>query len=409
MMKRKFPSGRLFSIHTSFLATILIGLGTNLSYAEQKPLKIFILVGQSNMQGHAHVSTFEHIGMDPDTAPLLQEMQNNDGTARVCDSVWISYLSAAGEKHGRLTAGFGADENKIGPELTFGIYMQKMLNEPILIIKAAWGGKSLHTDFRPPSAGPYQFHESQIEGFQKQGKDIEQIKADKVQATGQYYRLMIDHVKKVLSDIERVYPDYDADQGYQLAGFVWFQGWNDMVDRGVYPKRDKPGGYDQYTEVLTHFIRDVRKDLAAPELPFVIGVMGVGGPTEKYSPDQQRYKSVHQNFRNAMAAAASRDEFHGDVVNVLTEDFWDLELTRLRARDTKIKQKLNQLRSDGSLSREEENEIGTKLRAEEFTAREREILQIGVSNFEFHYLGSSKIMAQIGKAFAEAMVNVKNK
>lgn len=35
--------------------------------------------------------------------------------------------------------------------------MQKHVNEPILIIKNAWGGKSLHTDFRSPSAGRYEF------------------------------------------------------------------------------------------------------------------------------------------------------------------------------------------------------------------------------------------------------------
>lgn len=63
---------------------------------------------------------------------------------------------------GKLTAGFGERGNqptkngsKIGPEFTFGIYMQKELNEPILIIKTAWGGRSLNTEFRPPSAGPY--------------------------------------------------------------------------------------------------------------------------------------------------------------------------------------------------------------------------------------------------------------
>ena len=31
--------------------------------------------------------------------------------------------------------------------------MEKRLNEPVLIIKTSWGGRSLHTDFRPPSAG----------------------------------------------------------------------------------------------------------------------------------------------------------------------------------------------------------------------------------------------------------------
>ena len=144
-----------------------------------------------------------------------------------------------------MTAGFGAKARgpKIGPEFTFGIFIQKLLDEPILIIKTAWGGKSLHTDFRPPSAGPYKFNESQLEGFEKQGKDIEAIKTDKAKATGHYYSLMIDHVKHVLVDIKRVYPEYDPEQGHELAGFVWFQGWNDMVDGNTYPNRSKPGGY----------------------------------------------------------------------------------------------------------------------------------------------------------------------
>ena len=65
------------------------------SAAEKKPLKVFILAGQSNMQGHAKVSTFEHIGMDPATKPMLAEMQNADGSPKVCERVWISSIGSA--------------------------------------------------------------------------------------------------------------------------------------------------------------------------------------------------------------------------------------------------------------------------------------------------------------------------
>jgi hypothetical protein len=385
------------------IVACIVALCGNSANAGQKPLKVFILAGQSNMQGHAHVRTFEHIGMDPKTAPLLHEMRNNDGAARVCKNVWISYLSSGGEKQGKLTAGFGADENKIGPELTFGIYMQKALNEPILIIKTAWGGKSLHTDFRSPSAGPYEFNSAQLEGFRKQNKDVVTIKSDRVKATGHYYRLMIDYVKKVLANIKQVYPDYESDQGYELAGMVWFQGWNDMVDRGVYPDRDRTGGYDRYSDALQHFIRDVRGDLSAPKLPFVIGVMGAGGPVEKYLPEQQRYSGIHTNFRMAMAAPAALPEFKGNVATVLTENYWDMELTALRAREAQVKQKVKELQSEQKLSREEQQAAQEKFRSEEFSERELEILQKGVSNAEYHYLGCAKIMAQIGKGFAEAI------
>jgi alpha-galactosidase len=378
--------------------------------ATKKPVKVFVLAGQSNMQGHAHVRTFDTMDLDPKTAPILKEMRNADGTPRVCEKVWISSIGSADEEQvGKLTAGFGAKERgpKIGPEFTFGIYMEKLLDEPIVIIKTAWGGKSLNTDFRPPNGGPYAFNEAQLAGLKKQGKDLAQMKADKAKATGQSYRLMIDHVKKVLADIKRIYPDYDPQQGYELAGFVWFQGWNDMVDGSTYPNRDKPGGYDQYSTLLAHLIRDVRKDLAAPKLPFVIGVMGVGGPVDKYAPDQQRYKGIHQSFRLAMAAPATLPEFKGNVTNVLTEQYWDMEVVELRAREKIIKPKMDDINNQvkaGTLTREAGKAAADKHYAETFTQRELQILQKSTSNYDFHYMGSAKIMAQIGKGFAEAMV-----
>ena len=52
---------------------------------------------------------------------------------------------------------------------------------------------------------------------------------EKAKQAGHYYRLMVEHVRRVLSDPGRVHPAYDPELGYELAGFVWFQGWNDMV------------------------------------------------------------------------------------------------------------------------------------------------------------------------------------
>jgi hypothetical protein len=182
-----------------------------------------------------------------------------------------------------------------------------------------------------------------------------------------------------------------------------------MVDQGTYPRRDQPGGYDPYSELLALFVRDVRKDLSAPNLPFVIGVMGVGGPVDKYRADQQRYKNVHQNFRNAMAAPAALAEFQGNVAAVLTERYWDMEVVELREREKQIKQRVDEISKqvkEGELSREEGNAALDKLHAETFTPRELVILKQSTSNADFHYMGSAKIMAQIGKGFAEAMVEL---
>ena len=389
------------------LLTIAVFPQTSSAAPATEKLKIFILAGQSNMQGHAKVSTFPHIAMTPATAPMLAEMLSADGTPKICERVWISSIGCAGddtkEQTGKLTAGFGASPDKIGPEFTFGLAMEKSTTAPILLIKTAWGGKSLNTDFRSPSAGPYVFNDTQISQFQQKGKDLETLKAEKAGQTGVYYRLMIEHVKRVLADLSRVVPTYNPSQGYELAGFAWFQGWNDMVDSSTYPNRDKPGGYDAYSTALAHFIRDIRRDLGAPKLPFVIGVLGVGGPTSEYGPLELRYKSIHQNFRDAMAAPAKLPEFQGNVTAVLTEKYWDLELKAALRKDAELKEQAKKQAKDSGLKPTEEKAALEKLRTTGLTDRERKIIEVGVSNFEFHYLGSAKILGSIGKGLAEAL------
>ena len=178
------------------------------------------------------------------------------------------------------------------------------------------------------------------------------------------------------------------------------------MDSGTYPNRDQPGGYDTYSEVMTHFIRDVRRDLNAPELPFVIGVLGVNGPTSEYGPDQQRYKATHQHFRDAMAAPASLPEFRDNVTAVLTEEFWDQELSTARAKENAVKEEAKKLAKAQGMKPAAEKELVEKMRTETLSERERTVLDVGVSNAEYHYLGSAKILGGIGKGFAEAMVEL---
>ena len=386
---------------------------------QAKPLKVFILAGQSNMEGPGSITTFDYIGDDPATAPLLGKMRGADGKPTVCDGAWISYLTGADEKNfeiaGKLTAGYGSlwgldpskPGDKIGPEFTFGLTMDAALDEPVLIIKAAWGGKSLHTDFRPPSAGPYQLSSFQLENYPKQEghgipKDFEQWKVEKAKGTGVYYRLMMEHVKKVLADPKRVVPNYDAAQGYELAGFAWLQGFNDMVDGHVYPKHGQPDRFDLYSELLAHFIRDVRKDLAVPKLPFVIGVMGVGGLKDQ--------SAEMLAFRRAMAAPAAMPEFKGNVAAVQTAPFWSDELGAIADKHEKVRQMQWFLDSkdkshpnaDGHMTDEQKSEYLIKYEAELISPAEVTLWKRGASNAGYHYLGCAKTFALMGKNFAEA-------
>ena len=386
------------------LLTVLVA-GTLAAHAA-KPLKVFILAGQSNMEGHAKVETFDYIGEDPATAPLLQQMRGADGKARVCDHVWISLFTGGetnGEGFGKLTAGYGSrqkpaeDGGKIGPEFTFGLTMDRSLDEPVLIIKTAWGGKSLYYDFRPPSAGPFVRSPADIE----KGRNLEA-------QSGHYYRLMIEHVRRVLGDIQRVCPAYDEKQGFEVAGFVWLQGWNDMVNRDVYPipkPGDKEPRYADYSRWMADFIRDVRKDLKVPKMPFVIGVMGVGGmkPNEHVAA-----------FRLAMAAPAELPEFKGNVVAVQTAPFWDEKLGAIAEKHDQVRQMGYELKSknkkhanaDGSMTEQQQRDYVKQFEAKLISPGEAAMWKRGASNAGYHYLGCAKTFALMGKAFAEATLQM---
>jgi alpha-galactosidase len=221
---------------------------------------------------------------------------------------------------------------------------------------------------------------------------------------------MSEYVKKVLADPGAYHPAYDPQAGYEIAGFVWFQGWNDMVDGVTYPNRYKPGGYEAYTEALAHFIRDVRKEFSAPDMPFVIGVMGVGGPTKDY--ESPRYKGVHQYFRDAMAAPASMPEFQGNVKAVLTENFYPVDVERAESKIRAVRRKVDQEYKAKQAKGENPPEGLRKWRdarlqelmKAEVTEEDVRLLETGKGNQGFHYLGNAKCLAQIGEAFAKALL-----
>ncbi|TWT74782.1 sialate O-acetylesterase [Allorhodopirellula solitaria] len=374
--------------------------------AEPQPIQVFILAGQSNMEGHAKVSTIEYIADDPETKELYHQMIDSDGSPRVAEDAWISYFTGRGDEngegHGKLTAGYGSRRNpavdggKIGPEFTFGLAMDAALEAPVLIIKTAWGGKSLFYDFRSPSSGVYV----------RSQRDLERDR-NPVEGSGHYYRLMIQHVENVLGDIERVVTGYDPQQGYEISGFVWFQGFNDMVNRDVYPvpRRDSDvNRFDKYSEWLANLIRDVRKDLDAPELPFVIGVMGVDGMKVEKLNDGNR------QFRAAMAAPASYSEFRANVTAIQTGEFWDEPLAAIQEKVQQVAQKRYQLNRNevarGEMTEAEMQAEVAAFEAELISPEEAALRARGASNAGYHYLGCAKTFGLMGNAFAEAMLEL---
>lgn len=313
-----------------------------------KPVKVYILTGQSNMEGHAKVSLLEYQIAQPASHDFFAHLQK-DGKWVERGDVWIKFL----DRKGKLTVGYGSP-NCIGPELEFGNAMGDHYSEQVLLIKPAWGGRSLYRDFRPPSAGlpTDEVLETMLKNAQK--KKPETTMEDIKKPFGKAYRDMIEEVNSTLANLKTNFPEYQ-NQGYELSGLVWFQGWNDMIDKDATA---------QYAENMAHFIRDVRKELKSPALPFVIGQMGVDGMT----PNANIVK-----FKEAQAKAAALPEFKGNVALVKTDQFWDMDADAVFKKGWKENVK-------------EWNTVG--------------------SDFGYHYYGSVKTMSKIGRAFGQAMLEL---
>ena len=212
-------------------------------------MKVFILAGQSNMEGQAVVDLD---GKDyNDGKGTLERPAERPGQGRRSSSTSRTTRASGRcattcgcryqrEKQpllaGPLTIGFSRLRRQAPLRPGAAVRPRRSATtstNQVLLIKTAWGGKSLYKDFRPPSSGG---------------------------EVGPYYTKMIAEVREALANLKTDFPAYDG-QGYELAGFVWYHGWNDGVD----PKNAVP----EYEQNLVNLIKDVRKDLKAPNLPVV--------------------------------------------------------------------------------------------------------------------------------------------
>ena len=267
---------------------VLFGLAASVTSA--KALQVYILAGQSNMEGQSVVDltgknynegrgTLVEVMARPANAERYAHLRAKNGSWVVRKDVWIRYQR---EKQpllvGELSVGYAVygDKHHFGPELQFGHVVGEASRDQVLLIKTAWGGKSLFRDFRPPSAGG---------------------------VVGPYYVKMLAEVRAALAGLKKDFPAYDGSP-VELAGFVWYQGWND----GVNPKTAVP----EYEQNLAHLIRDVRKEFKAPKLPVVIGEL-----TGPWVDAPKEWTALRQ----AQANVARMPEFKDTVVFVPTREF----------------------------------------------------------------------------------------
>ncbi len=340
------------------IAAIVTGTATMVA---DESVKVFILAGQSNMEGKVQSKLMEHQASDPKTKDLFKHLRKGEDWI-VRDDVWIKFLG----KHGGLTEGYGSGD-RTGVELEFGNIVGNHYDEPVLLIKAAWGGHSLVKNFRPPSAGlpeesilieELEKAQTRVTKNNEKHNRTEALPSmdDIKSAYGLSYRNMLAEVKGTFDDCETLFPSLKGKK-LEIAGFVWFQGWNDQYN----------GAETAYAANMEQFIHDVRKDLKSPGLPFVIGVMGQNG--------SKPAKGAMLTIQETQLSMEVMPKFSANVKAVRTDVLIDKAAERLYPT---WKQNVAEWEKTGS-------------------------------DHGYHYLGSAIWHLRMGDAFAEAMLNLMTK
>ncbi len=247
--------------------------------SQDQKVKVYIMLGQSNMLGFGRVGKVDESGSlsqltkQADKYPYLLDDEGK-WTERqdvryvhVMDKRGVDYNNMneyADLKNQWLTV----TNANFGPELGFGHVMGHFHDEPVLILKACIGNRSLGWDLLPPGSERYKFEGRTYAGYKDNpGSWVEgEDKKEVAWYAGRQYDADTSHAKIVLENLQDYYPGY-AGQGYEVAGFVFWQGHKDQ----------NAAHASRYEQNLVRLIKTLRKDFEAAEAKFVLATIAFGG------------------------------------------------------------------------------------------------------------------------------------
>jgi len=348
-----------------------------------KPVKVYILSGQSNMMGVGYVNGTKPGSLETVTKTdgLFPHMLDAADNWTVRNDVWYEGMISATAKKW-LTIGCGNGSDKIGPELQFGHIMGYYHDEPVILLKVSIGNRSLSWDCLPPGSerfidgdytyagygdspdrwlttgggpSPYVWYAGkQYDDYFLAESDMGPmgwtdathypypIKGDmriQVRHNGVIYiSKAVDHtsspasepgvgaqsstywnvysifnVTDVLDNFDTKFPQWAA-QGFEIAGFVWWQGHKDQGEPHA----------SRYELNMVNFINAVREyyetrypDNISPDAPFVLATIAFGGW------DLAGAGLTVANGQLAVSGETGNyPEFEGNVKTVESRDYW---------------------------------------------------------------------------------------
>ncbi len=278
-----------------------------------KPVQVYILLGQSNMLGFGKIGSADkpgsltHAVKEKELYPYLVDDQGNWTERKDVRNVRVMG-SGTGDMKVFNNEWLTIKGGNIGPEIGIGHHVGHFTDAPVLILKSCIGNRSLGWDLLPPGSPSFEFEEKgkvwHYAGYKE--SPLRWEKGAEPEPIGWYAGMQYDgdiaRAKKVLAELDKYYP---GAKKYEIAGFFWWQGDKD---------RYNAGHASRYEQNLVHLIKQLRKDFDAPNAKFVCATLGqtakgadgaegqileaqlaVDGKTGKYKEFQGNVASVYTN------------------------------------------------------------------------------------------------------------------
>lgn len=287
-----------------------------------KKVKVFIIMGQSNTLEMGKVKgdkegSLEFAVKQEDLYPFMVDDSGAWTVRQDVRNVHVMGSGGPGKTRVMRNDWLTVSGGKIGIETGIGHQLGTALDEPVLILKTAIGNRSLGWDLLPPGSPSYEFD------FEVKDKATKQVQKktfvyagygqspDKWEKgteptpigwkAGVQYDGDIARAKEVLAKLDEFYP---GAQGYEISGFLWWQGDKDRYNEGHAA---------MYEKNLNNLIAALRKDFDAPKAKFVCATLGQTSK-EKASGNEKMILDAML----AISDASKYPDLKGDVATVYT-------------------------------------------------------------------------------------------
>jgi hypothetical protein len=275
-----------------------------------KPVQIYILMGQSNMLNFGKVK-----GGDGSLETAVKEKKlypyliDDEGGWTVRGDVRNVRVMGSG------TGGMREFNNEwltisgnVGVEIGIGHAVGDATDAPVMILKSAIGNRALGWDLLPPGSEGFEFTDSKGKTWVHpgyKGSPERWEKGTEPKKIGWYAGMQYDgdvaRAKKVLSELDKYYPGAN---GYEVAGFFWWQGDRDSRSEAL---------SSRYEKNLVHLVKQLRKEFNAPNANFVCASLG-----QSEKGDTNGAGKILEAVLAVDGASGKYPEFKGNVAGVYT-------------------------------------------------------------------------------------------